>query len=224
MKKRNMAILVIASTIISLSACGSKEVSNDNINGTEEIEIAEEELEYAVTEDGTNIGDEEQAVQQGLFWIELASLQTHPDLRTSFESQLNIVVNEDGTKNGILYTDENASINQNNTFFNAFGNINLYEFIFDEDNLAGIEDTANNEYTDIEDNQAIPAVLNAYFELLPDSQGEFNGSATLTRAQAMAMVMRAITPVNEAQKPENDQVFTTAVGDNIYTDFCSTNE
>jgi hypothetical protein len=83
---------------------------------------------------------------------------------------------------------------------------------------------AAENYSDIEaDDEAAPyAAINAYFELLPDTEeGVFDGSATISRAQAMALVMRATTPVNEAQAPETDADFTSAVGATEYTDFAA---
>lgn len=85
-----------------------------------------------------------------------------------------------------------------------------------------MEEIANNEYTDIEENQGVSAVINAYFELLPDQEdGQFDGDATISRAQAMTLVMRATTPVNEAQAPEEDADFTKAVGETQYTNFAA---
>ena len=74
----------------------------------------------------------------------------------------------------------------------------------------------------LEENQGVSAVINAYFELLPDQEdGQFDGDATISRAQAMALLMRATTPVNEAQAPEEDADFTKAVGETQYTNFAA---
>ena len=153
----------------------------------------------------------------------IASLETHPELRTAFEELLGVTVSEDGTKTGIIYTDETGKANQNNTLFNALGKNNLFiDTIRDTEQLEKIESIASDNYADIEENQGVSAVINAYFELLPDQEdGQFDGDATISRAQAMALLMRATTPVNEAQAPEEDADFTKAVGETQYTNFAA---
>ena len=168
-----------------------------------------------------------------LDWTPLAELDTHADLRSSFEELTNILVTKDGIKSGILYTDSmdhSSATNQNNTLFEVYRNtgfnISAYNeegnYIKDEDKAEKIKEIAGKEYTDIEDGEETAAVLNAYFELLPDeSAGEFQGSESLSRAQAMALVMRAITPVNEDRVPEHHGEFTKTAGDTVYTDYAA---
>ena len=107
--------------------------------------------------------------------------------------------------------------------FNALGNTNFtINYIRNEEQQSAFEMIANNEYTDLEDNQSIPAVINAYFELLPDqADAQFDGDATISRAQAMTLVMRATTPVNEAKAPEDVVDFTAVVGESQYTNFAA---
>lgn len=214
-----ITMILLASQLMGCSATDTQQAMN-MLQESEQIE-----LEYAVPDDGTNIGDNDQAVQS-LFWIQLASLETHPELRTAFEESLGVEIKEDGLKYGIIYTDARGALDQNNILFNAIGNYNFKEFIYGNNFSPGEVDTfeeiANNEYTDLEDNESIPAVINAYFELLPDTADrEFSGSATLSRAQAMTLVMRATTPVNENGTPDSNADFTSAVGNSIYTDFAS---
>ena len=184
----------------------------------------------AVTEQAA---EEPEELVDPLDWIPLAELDTHADLRSSFEELTNIFTAKDGTKTGILYTDAidySDTTNQNNTLFEVYRNTGFnrsaYEdvvnYIKDEDKAEKIKEIAGKEYTDIEDGEETAAVLNAYFELLPDeSAGEFQGSKSLSRAQAMALVMRAITPVNEDRAPEHDGEFTKTAGDTVYTDYAA---
>ena len=183
-------------------------------------ESTEIELEYAVPDYDSNA---EESKVELLPWLQLASLETHPELRTAFEELLGVTVSEDGTKTGIIYTDETGNANQNNTLFNALGKNNLFiDTIRDTEKSEKIESIASDNYTDIEDNQSIAAVINAYFGLLPDqSEGQFDGDSTISRAQAMTLVMRATTPVNESQAPETDSNFAAKVGETIYTDFAA---
>lgn len=204
-----LSILTISATL--LSGCKSA----DSPENSETIETTA--IESEITE-----GTEESKVEL-LPWLQLASLETHPELRSAFEDLLGITTEDDGTKSGVVYTDENGDRNQNNTLFNALGNTNFtISYIRDAERISKIEEIANNEYTDIEDNQGVSAVINAYFELLPDQEdGQFDGDATISRAQAMALLMRATTPVNEAQAPEEDADFTSVVGESQYTNFAA---
>lgn len=208
-----LTMVLISSMLFGCSAI-TKEETYDMLQQSTEIE-----LEYAVPE----YDAAEDSKVALLPWLQLSSLETHPELRQAFEELLGITKEDDGTKSGIVYTDENGDRNQNNTLFNALGNTNFtINYISDAEQISQIDDIANSEYTDIEENQGVAAVINAYFELLPDAEeGQFDGTATISRAQAMTLVMRATTPVNEAQAPETDNDFTSAVGETQYTNFAA---
>lgn len=208
-----ITMVIIASQLFGCSSA-SKQEAYDMLQETEQIE-----LEYAVPE--YDAGEESKV--ELLPWLQLASLETHPELRSAFEDLLGITTEDDGTKSGVVYTDENGDRNQNNTLFNALGNTSFtINCIRDAEQIEKIEEIANNEYTDIEDNQGVAAVINAYFELLPDQEdGQFDGSATISRAQAMTLLMRATTPVNDAQAPESNDDFTSKVGESQYTNFAA---
>ena len=209
-----LTMVMISSMLFGVTACGKKDTYNMLQESTEI------ELEYAVPDYDSNT---EESKVELLPWLQLASLETHPELRTAFEELLGVTVSEDGTKTGIIYTDETGNANQNNTLFNALGSTNLFiDTIRDTEKSEKIESIASDNYTDIEDNQSIAAVINAYFELLQDqSEGQFDGDSTISRAQAMTLLMRAITPVNDQQAPETDSDFTAKVGETTYTDFAA---
>ena len=218
MKIKRVIIPTLTMVMISsmLFGCASA-TKQDTYNMLQES--TEIELEYAVPD----YDNAEDSKVELLPWLQLASLETHPELRTAFEELLGVTVSEDGTKTGIIYTDETRNANQNNTLFNALGSTNLFiDTIRDTEKSEKIESIASDNYTDIEDNQSIAAVINAYFELLPDQEdGQFDGDSTISRAQAMTLLMRAITPVNDQQAPETDSDFTAKVGETIYTDFAA---
>ena len=209
-----ITMVVIASQLFGCSSATKQETYNMLQDSTEI------ELEYAVPDYDSNT---EESKVELLPWLQLSSLETHPELRTAFEELVGVTTEDDGTKSGIVYTDENGDRNQNNTLFNALGNTSFtINCIRDAEQIEKLEEIANNEYTDIEENQGVSAVINAYFELLPDQEdGQFDGDATISRAQAMTLVMRATTPVNEAQAPEEDADFTKAVGETQYTNFAA---
>lgn len=206
--------MVMLSSMLFGCASATKQDTYNMLQESTEIE-----LEYAVPD----YDNAEDSKVELLPWLQLASLETHPELRTAFEELLGVTVSEDGAKTGIIYTDETGKANQNNTLFNALGSTNLFiDTIRDTEKSEKIESIASDNYTDIEDNQSIAAVINAYFELLPDqSEGQFDGDSTISRAQAMTLLMRAITPVNDQQAPETDSNFAAKVGETIYTDFAA---
>ncbi len=218
MKIKRVILPTITMVIIAsqLFGCASttKQEAYDMMRETEQIE-----LEYAVPDYDSNT---EESKVELLPWLQLSSLETHPELRTAFEELVG-VTGTTGNKEGILYLDAGSSTNQNNTLLDAMKNTTFRnDYLRSEDKQSAIETIANNEYTDIEENQGVSAVINAYFELLPDQEdGQFDGDATISRAQAMTLVMRATTPVNEAQAPDEDADFTKAVGETQYTNFAA---
>lgn len=209
--KRKTILTLITVCILSFASCGKQETTEPTVESTEN---------GAVPDYDSNT---EESKVELLPWLQLSSLETHPELRTAFEELVGVTTEEDGTKSGIVYTDENGDRNQNNTLFNALGNTSFtINCIRDAEQIEKLEEIANNEYTDIEENQGVSAVINAYFELLPDQEdGQFDGDATISRAQAMTLLMRATTPVNDAQAPDEDADFTKAVGETQYTNFAA---
>lgn len=213
-----ITMVIIASQLFGCSSA-SKQEAYDMLQETEQIE-----LEYAVPEYDA---DEESKVEL-LPWLQLSSLETHPELRTAFEELLG-VTGTTGDKSGIIYINSGDMTDQNNTLFMALGNTTfMNDYIRNDAQQSKIEEIANAEYTDLEDNQSIPAVINAYFELLPDqADGQFDGSATISRAQAMTLLMRATTPVSVVKgqelegSPVEDADFTSVVGESQYTNFAA---
>lgn len=213
-----ITMVIIASQLFGCSSA-SKQEAYDMLQETEQIE-----LEYAVPEYDA---DEESKVEL-LPWLQLSSLETHPELRTAFEELLG-VTGTIGNKSGIIYINSGDMTDQNNTLFMALGNTTfMNDYIRNDAQQSKIEEIANAEYTDLEDNQSIPAVINAYFELLPDqADGQFDGSATISRAQAMTLLMRATTPVSVVKgqelegSPVEDADFTSVVGESQYTNFAA---
>lgn len=213
-----ITMVIIASQLFGCSSA-SKQEAYDMLQETEQIE-----LEYAVPEYDA---DEESKVEL-LPWLQLSSLETHPELRSAFEELLG-VTGTTGDKSGIIYINSGDMTDQNNTLFMALGNTTfMNDYIRNDAQQSKIEEIANAEYTDLEDNQSIPAVINAYFELLPDqADGQFDGSATISRAQAMTLLMRATTPVSVVKgselegSPVEDVDFTAIVGESQYTNFAA---
>ena len=198
-------VLLIALSIatISIIARGNKTTSN-----TES------------TESNAEIG----ATIESLPWLQLSSIESHPELRKAFDEYFG-VTGTVGNKEGGMYTNSlTQKTDQNKTLFLVMTDYNFRQNFLLEKPMMDLGNIALENYADIEvDDVTAPyAAINAYFELLPDQEeGQFDGDATISRAQAMTLVMRAVTPVNEAQAPEVDAEFTTAVGSTEYTDFAA---
>lgn len=220
MKVKRVIIPTITMVIIAsqLFGCASttKQEAYDMMRETEQIE-----LEYAVPDYDSNA---EESKVELLPWLQLSSLETHPELRTAFEEYVG-VTGTTGNKEGILYTNPlTTQADQNITLLLAIKNSQFRGYVTMPDALEKLGEIAAENYTDIEadDVNAPYATINAYFELLPDQEdGQFDGDATISRAQAMALLMRATTQVNEAQAPEEDADFTSKVGESQYTNFAA---
>ena len=218
MKKKIIAILLTIS-MLSVTACGKQETLADSEEAT--IAIMETAETEAVLETESNT---DTAPSEFLLWQPLASLKTHEKLRTAFEEFLRIT-GETGSKAGtIYYNPETEQAEQNATLYMATQNSEVSPYLTNLRQIPQFMEMAAETYTDIEadDISAPYAAINAYFEVLPDqTEGQFDGDAVLSRAQAMTLLMRATTPVNEAQKPETDADFTAKVGESKYTDFAA---
>lgn len=203
--------------ILGMTGCASttKQEAYDMLQQSTEIE-----LEYAVPDYDTT---EDSAVEL-LPWLQLSSLETHPELRSAFEEYVG-VTGKTGSKEGTLYTNPlTTQADQNITLLLAIKNSQFRGYVTMPDALSKLGEIATENYTDVEadDINAPYATINAYFELLPDqTEGQFDGDSTISRAQAMTLVMRATTQVNEAQAPETNNDFTSVVGESQYTDFAA---
>jgi hypothetical protein len=213
MKYKFLLTLSILSTAIVLSACGS-DTSDDSEKNTEIVSATETE--------STETTDTETVSDYSLTWVALGELENYPELRASLESSLSITTNDSNEKEGILYKNpDTLETDQNTTLLLNLRNQDYATYFINGDTSA-FTSAAETSFSDIDDDSALAAAINAYYNLLPDeTEGVFNGDATLTRAQAMALVMRATTPVTESGEPESNEAFTSAVGYTTYTDYAA---
>ena len=205
--KRKIIITFLCLTMgLSIVACGNKASTTPS-------------TEKATA---TEIGSESKV--ELLPWLQLSSLETHTELRSAFEKYFNIT-GKTGNKEGTLYYNPaTQTAEQNVTYLMATQNSAIAQYLLLEGYMGEIGELVGDTYTDVEkDSPEAPyAVINSYFELLPDQEdGKFDGDSTINRAQAMALVMRATTQVNEAQAPEENKDFTDKVGETTYTNFAA---
>lgn len=159
-------------------------------------------------------GDELGLLGSGLTisWTPVGELTDHAELRASIDKYLG-VTGEGKSKQGSLYTNIKGKNDYNNVFSVAMNNRAVEKALNTNKNF--IANAACNSYTDLDiddEEKCVNMALNAYFNLLPDGT-EANADASLTRAQFMAMVMRADTPVTEIQ---TDTAFEKSVGQSEY--------
>lgn len=145
-------------------------------------------------------------------WTPVGELTDHAELRASIDKYFG-VTGEGKSKQGSLYTNIKGKNDYNNVFSVAMNNSAVKKALNTNKNF--IANAACNSYTDLDiddEEKCVNMALNAYFNLLPDGT-EANADASLTRAQFMAMVMRADTPVTEIQ---TDTAFEKSVGQSEY--------
>lgn len=157
-------------------------------------------------------------------WEQLASLSTYSAFRSAFDTALGVVPTSDSSKNGIVYTNLAGDQDGNNTLYNAMMNRKFYSNYWENEAVQSeVQKALASQFTDVDEDTitARYAALGVYFDLLPTKgQPEFHGEDSLTRAEAMTLIMRAETPVTESETPETFVDFVNAVGsESPYTNY-----
>lgn len=219
-KRVVVPMLTVLMSASLLFGCGvaTQEEATQLIQETPTVEVVVNEP----VEDIAVVEDEKQS--SSIPWIEVGKLDSNPELRKEFDLIFG-VTGETGAKDGWVYQNSD----QNITLYKAFEDENTILVIYGlEDEELGIvnedrpklAEASGEAYVDADElteDEKIAMVLNNYFNLLPDSEaGYSNPYETLTRAQAMTILMRAMTPVSDI---EANADFATAVGGydyNIY--------
>lgn len=213
MKKILIGILAFSLTASLFSGCAGQTPSEVN-----ETPVSKPASEIETTE--TEIPNEVKAEIFPLRWVYLGRQSSYPDIRVAVNSACGVT---DGV--GSIYINLDGEHEVNNTLYNALRNKGFIESFYNEENEQLLSASVSDTFADLEIDEAMSAVFNCYWDLLPEEDGEeateFNGSQSLTRAQAMALVMRAVTPVTEDGVPKSDSKFTDSVGETAYTDFAS---
>lgn len=205
--------LIVAATQLSGCSSSSKSQVVDTVNeigGDTQVEFLIEENEF--TEQGT---------QKDLDWVKLANLNTYPGFRGDFESVMNIK-SESGIKSGCVYVGTDGKLTDNPTLLSAFSNKATADQFNSKETQDYLRTSIKNTYADIEDSDEYAAIINAYFNILPDSTPNyFNGGKSLTRLEAMTAITRAITPVDHLTSTDDTRSFTQSLGDTPYTTYAA---
>lgn len=232
MKVRRIAVPTLTLIIMASQLMGCAANTQETMKmmeGNQEAGAADLDSDKA-TSNNEQTGDIK-GKEEELGWTELASLETMPEMRNAWDEIAGIQKTDTG-KEGMFYTNSKGENDNNNTLMGALSNelgfLKVYANLSDtaEPTLAMREPfakAASESYVDIDEisdmddekiNTAFLAGLNAYFNLLPDTeQGKANMNESLTRKEFMAMIYRADTPVEEVTE---DTDFTKAVGNSEY--------
>ena len=207
-----LTMIIITSQLMGCASVSQDEALNLLRQGDQiEIEIA------------TPI-DTVEAEKDTLAWEQLASLSTYSAFRSAFDTALGVVPTSDSSKNGIVYINLAGDQDGNNTLYNAMMNRKFYSNYWENEVVQSeVQKALASQFTDVDEDTitARYAALGVYFDLLPTKeQPEFHGDDSLTRAEAMTLIMRAETPVTESESPETFVDFVNAVGsESPYTNY-----
>ena len=213
-KRLAIPMLTVLMSASLLFGCGvaTQEEATQLIQETPVVEVVVNE---PVTEDNGTTQEQESSVP----WIEVGTLETNPELRKAFDEIFG-VTGDAGAKSGWVYKTQNITLQDalenEDTILVIYGLTNEELGIVNEDRpkLAEASGEAYIDAEELTEDEQIAMVLNGYFNLLPDAEaGYSNPYETLTRAQAMALLMRATTPVSDIKA---DDAFSEAVGDGDY--------
>ena len=207
-----LTMIIITSQLMGCASVSQDEALNLLRQGDQiEIEIATPK-------------DTVEAEKDTLPWEQLASLSTYSAFRSAFDTALGVVPTSDSSKNGIVYINLAGDQDGNNTLYNAMMNRKFYSNYWENDAVQfEVQKALASQFTDVDEDTitARYAALGVYFDLLPTKeQPEFNGEDSLSRAEAMTLIMRAETPVTESESPETFVDFVNAVGsESPYTNY-----
>ncbi len=205
-----MTMVIMASQLMGCASTSQSEMLK-MINKGEQIEIVVEVSDFV-----------EQGEESAITWETLDKLSTYDGFRLIMDSELGITCTT--TKHGTIYINLDGQQEGNNTLYNALSNKAFAVTQFEDETIhENLRAAILDAYTDLEEADIDAAIFNAYFNLLPDSTPSyFNGGASLTRAEAMALLMRATTPVGELEDKWTDiSALGEATSSNDYASYAS---
>lgn len=203
-----LTVIMIASQLVGCAAVKQSELSR-MLNESQQIEI---EIAEPISI--------EQGEERDIEWVALDKLETYSEFRKFMDDIMKITPYGDGSKNGIAYIGLDGNQCGNNTIYNSMMNRKFVATFYDNaEALENVSKNINKVYADVDVSKSKVAAVNAYWNLLPDSEPNFfNGDSTLTRLEAMALIARAKTPASESI---GDYDFENAVGNGEYAKYAS---
>ena len=216
MKAKHLrVVLPMLTAVLILGGCGAGNSTQQDIldllntSDTVTIELSVEQ-------------DENQGYTYTVEWIQLGDMTSSKEVRSEMDSLFGITGNT-GNKNGVFYVNETGKNTQNNTLAVAMRNRAVASIL--NGDTESLNMNLATKYTDLDVNEekAIYCAISDYFELLKASEnGESNINDSLSRAEAMSMVFKAMNPV-DTSTTENEQ-FSKLVGENDLNIFAAQEE
>lgn len=216
-----MAAIILISQLSGCAAVPSDEMVNMINEGQTIVLEVNQPTDYSISVKG----EEKQDVE----WVQLDQLKTYNDgFRQGFDElfNINIVTTGLGSKQGCLFVKnvEDTDVHSGNaTMFDAFRNKAFIENYWKNSELiTELTSLCEKAYTDVDRNSssALSATLNAYYNLLNDSENptSFNATQSVTREQFYTMLFKATTGVTQLDYTPSSDVFAMSVGgDTEYT-------
>lgn len=214
-----ISLVILSSLLMGCSTASEERVSDTSTSSFVQIEVKDISSSTSGSAGQSQVDIVEKV--EPLKWTPLYTIMSYSNIRNTAKEALGIKAFE-----GSVFIDTEGHQEMNNTLYNALRNeVFAKEQLENKDTVAKLTGAVEKTFADIGDseNEKMAAFFNSFWELMPEENGEeakeFNGSETLSRAQAMTLVMRAMTPVEKNNKPNENKLFTEAVGDSVYTDF-----
>lgn len=204
-----MALVIVAS---QFTGCADSDLNN-NVMNSEEIVITAEKTVY-----------DRKGELSKIDWIALQEKTSNSNIREYLDKYFDNHTNAKGIKYGAFYTNKDNNQEGNNTLFTVLGNEYVAKTLSEKEDtmMKEIAQYLNKDYADLEESDYTSAMFNGYFELIPDSTPNyFNGGASLSRAEAMALVMRAVTPVGTLEPDTTFEQAVTGTAYDPYTPYAS---
>ncbi len=204
-----MALVIVAS---QFTGCADSDLNN-NVMNSEEVVITAEKTVY-----------DRKGELSKIDWIALQEKTSNSNIREYLDKYFDNHTNAKGIKYEAFYTNKDNNQEGNNTLFTVLGNEYVANTLSTLTNTPNkeIAQYLNKDYADLEESDYTSAMFNGYFELIPDSTPNyFNGGASLSRAEAMALVMRAVTPVGTLEPDTTFEQAVTGTAYDPYTPYAS---
>lgn len=218
MKAKHLrVVLPMLTAVLILGGCGAG-------NSTQKDILEMLNTSDTITIELTEEYDEVAGYKYTVEWIQLGDMTSSREVRDTMDDLFNITGNT-GNKNGVFYVNEKGENTQNNTLAVAMKNRAFNNIFNDSEDLELKNMELVNCYTDVDvdEEKTIYAAISDYFELLKAGEnGESNISDSLSRAEAMSLVFKAMNPV-DANITENKQ-FSSLVGENDLNVFAAQEE
>lgn len=208
MSKRHISLAVLLCLVVtSFTGCASiKTGMQDAANQNKEVILSVAE-EPTLTE------------RKELTWVELDQLSSFKNIRKVWDDKMNIYKFDSNSKNGVMFVELDGSWAGNNTLYNIFQNKTFVKDYYGDGKIqSALAQAAMAEFDDVKgEAPGIAASVNAYFNIIPTNTDGTSGMENyLTRAEAMAAIYRADTPVTLNEVPED---FVNVVGENVFNEY-----